>query len=95
MLGKCPKCLVRLKEEELQNLKKGHSARCDKCGKLYANKPLWIHLKLYSMFLPLVVPLLKIDVLTIISFVFGFSIIVFYHELQAYLPLVDEDELDL
>lgn len=96
MFGKCPKCLVKLKEQELKNLKTGSEARCFKCGRLYVNKPLWIHLKFYSIFVfTFIIPMLKIKILTITSCIFGFFIIALYHELQAYLPLVEEKDLEV
>jgi len=94
MLGKCPKCQIRLRDQELDNLKKGESARCYKCGKLYVNTPLWIYLKFYSMpFLVFIVPLLKIKALTIFSCILGIVIAALFHPLQAYMPLIEENEL--
>jgi hypothetical protein len=96
MFGKCPKCLIKLKDEELANLKKGDGALCFKCGRLYVSSPLWIHLKFYSIpFFVFIVPWLKIKFLTIISCALGFMVIALYHELQAYLPLIEEKDLKL
>ena len=94
MLGKCPKCSIKLSEPELQNLKNGDSARCFKCGKLYVNKPFWIFLKLILMVsLPFLAPLLKIKIVTLIACFISFLLVALYHQIQAYLPLIEENKL--
>ena len=94
MLGKCPKCSIRLQQTELENLKKGDSARCFKCGGLYVNSPLWIFLKLILMVsLPFIAPIFKIKFLTLLACAISFVLVALYHWLQAYLPLVEENKL--
>jgi hypothetical protein len=95
MLGKCPKCSIKLLPKELEKLKKGDSARCYKCGLLYVNTPSSIFLKLFLMlFLPFIVPLFKVKILTIIACIISFFIVALYHQMQAYLPLIEEKKLD-
>ncbi len=94
MLGKCPKCAIKLLAAELENLKKGDSARCFKCGKLYVSKPFWIFFKLILMVsLPFITPLFNIKWLTFLACVISFILIALYHQLQAYLPIIEEHEL--
>ena len=94
MLGKCPKCSVKLLPKELDKLKKGDSARCYKCGNLYVNKPLWIFLKLILMIgLPFVGTLFKITWLTLPACAISFFLVAQYHWIQAYLPLIEENKL--
>jgi hypothetical protein len=94
MLGKCPKCSIKLQDKELENLKQGESARCFKCGKLYTNKPFWIFLKLILMVsLPFVAPLLKIKAVTLIACMISFILVALYHQIQAYLPLIEEQNV--
>jgi hypothetical protein len=92
MFGKCPRCSIALKQEELKNLKEGESARCFICGRLYVSHPLWIYLKLFSLFLPILVIPFKVKLLTLLVSVTAFISIIFYHEIQAYLPLIEENE---
>ncbi len=94
MMGKCPKCSVKLEEKELDSLKKGDSARCYKCGNLYVNKPFWIFLKLILMVsLPFIAPIFKIKLVTFIACIISFLLVALYHQIQAYLPLIEENKL--
>lgn len=95
MFGKCPKCQVSFRKEELKNLKNGSSARCYKCGKVYMSKPFWIYCKFYSMpFLVFVVPMLGVKPLTIVSCVTGLLIAALFHDIQVYLPLMEDKNDD-
>ena len=93
MFGKCPKCKAKLKVEELSNLKKGEAARCYGCGRLFVPKPLWIYLRYLIMFLPLLVAEFNLKFLTLLSSAVTFYVVVFYHDLQAYMPLIEENKL--
>lgn len=46
------------------------------------------------LFLPIIIPLFKVKILTIISCIISFFIVALYHQMQAYLPLVEEKKLD-
>ena len=93
MFGKCPECNMKLKKEELSHLKKGDAARCYRCGKLFMPKPSWIYLRYLIMFLPLLVVEFNLKFLTLLASAVTFFVVVFYHDLQAYMPLVEENEL--
>lgn len=94
MFGKCPLCKVKLKQEELNKLKKREAARCFKCGKLYINTPKWVITKFVLMLiLPIIVPPLKIKILTVAALVISFLIIALYHNLKPYMPLIEENML--
>ena len=93
MFGKCPECNMKLKKEELSHLKKGDAARCYRCGKRYVTQPLWIYIKLLVLALPLVVGQFVIKYLTLLSCLITFLTVVFYHEVQAYFPLIEEIKL--
>lgn len=93
MLGKCSKCNIKLKNEELNNLKRGDAARCYSCGSLLVPKPLWIYLRFLIMFLPFLVAECNLKFMTLLSSAITFYVAVFYHDLQAYMPLVEENEL--
>ena len=95
MLGKCPACKVRFKQEELKRLVKGKNARCYQCGKLYVTQPFWIYFKLIMMLgIPFgVLPFMQAGILFYMLIGVGLLLVAWYHHLQAYLPLIEENKL--